>query len=187
MKLSHLLSKPGLYKIINKANGKVYIGKASSVNGRCHKHLSTLRRGAHHNKYLQRSFDKYGEDSFEVEVIEYSNENLEQKEINLIENTSNTYNLTSGGEGFVGLEFSEEHRKKLSEAHMGQKAWNKGVTPPPDVRKKKMILKTKEQVEEVINRINNGELKKDIAEELGIHVKTLGRTIKRYYGGFYEY
>lgn len=37
---------------------------------------------------------------------------------------------------FQGIPLLEEHRKKLSEAHMGQAAWNKGVPNAEKTRKK---------------------------------------------------
>ena len=39
------------------------------------------------------------------------------------------------------LKFTEEHKERLSEAHKGQKAWNKGLKTPDDVRKKQSLAK----------------------------------------------
>ena len=40
------------------------------------------------------------------------------------------YNLTDGGEG-KGKEFTEEYRKRLSESHKGKAPWNKGMVTGP--------------------------------------------------------
>jgi group I intron endonuclease len=61
----------GIYKIVNIVNKKVYIGKASNIYTRFRSHKSYLRRNAHYNNHLQRSWNKYGENSFKFEVIEY--------------------------------------------------------------------------------------------------------------------
>lgn len=66
----------GIYKIVNIVNKKVYIGKASNIYTRFRSHKSYLRRNAHYNNYLQRSWNKYGENSFKFEVIEYCEKDI---------------------------------------------------------------------------------------------------------------
>lgn len=61
----------GIYSITNKENGKVYIGSTVDFEDRWEYHKQDLRRCAHHNQYLQRSWDKYGEDVFEFGILEY--------------------------------------------------------------------------------------------------------------------
>lgn len=63
-------SKSGIYKILNKVNGKVYVGQSKHISQRKSEHFRSLKYGQHYNKYLQRSFDKYGNESFSFEVIE---------------------------------------------------------------------------------------------------------------------
>lgn len=60
----------GIYKITNTVNGKFYIGSAVKLNRRWNVHKSQLRNGKHHSILLQRSWNKYGEDSFAFEVLE---------------------------------------------------------------------------------------------------------------------
>lgn len=60
----------GIYKIVNKIDGKYYVGSTKNFNERINRHFKSLRRGKHHNINLQRSFDKYGEESFEFVVLE---------------------------------------------------------------------------------------------------------------------
>jgi len=63
-------NKGGVYKIINKVNGKIYIGSAKRFKQRAGEHLYSLKKNKHQNKHLQNSFNKYGEDVFLFEVIE---------------------------------------------------------------------------------------------------------------------
>lgn len=63
-------NKSGIYQIRNLNNGRVYVGSAKLFSGRCHQHLYSLRRGTHHNKYLQHDFNKCGEEAFVFEVLE---------------------------------------------------------------------------------------------------------------------
>ena len=94
-----------IYHIVNKENGKMYIGKAIDIRRRIQQHFSELRKGSHHSTKLQRAFNKYGENSFTVEYFEkeVSNEKelylLECEEIKKYNSFLNGYNETLGGEG----------------------------------------------------------------------------------------
>ncbi len=66
-------SGTGVYSIFNKHNHFIYIGSASNRKGikdRITTHLSRLRAGKHHSPILQKHFERYGEDAFEVYVLE---------------------------------------------------------------------------------------------------------------------
>lgn len=60
----------GIYKIVNVVNQKLYIGSAAVFKNRKQQHLCSLRKGTHHNKYLQSDFLQYGEVAFEFHVLE---------------------------------------------------------------------------------------------------------------------
>lgn len=71
----------GIYKIVNKVNGKVYVGQSVNMRNRYARHLNSLRKNKHYNQYLQRSFNKYKEESFYAEVLEFCKpEELNHKE-----------------------------------------------------------------------------------------------------------
>lgn len=59
----------GIYKITCKANNKIYIGSSKDIHDRWLHHLYDLRLGKHHSIYLQRSYNKYGENSLEFTVL----------------------------------------------------------------------------------------------------------------------
>ena len=71
----------GVYKIINKTNGKCYIGSSININNRWAKHKALLRHNKHENKKLQNAWNKYGEENFQFIVVkECDNEILLEEE-----------------------------------------------------------------------------------------------------------
>ena len=93
-----------IYKIENKQNQKVYIGKTvNTIRERWMEHLDDARRGD--NSLLHKAIRKYGENGFYVDFVEQcSNDELNIKEIYYIalfqsHLTQNGYNMTLGGEG----------------------------------------------------------------------------------------
>lgn len=60
----------GVYKILNLDTNKFYIGSSIDIYGRWKGHLYTLRNKKHRNPYLQRSYEKHGEDKFIFYLIE---------------------------------------------------------------------------------------------------------------------
>lgn len=60
----------GIYIIYNKINKKCYVGQTKNLYKRCKEHINSLNNNYHFNKYLQRSWNKYGSDNFDVYGIE---------------------------------------------------------------------------------------------------------------------
>lgn len=61
----------GIYAIINKINGKCYVGSTSvSLKSRFKSHRSMLRNNKHHSPSLQRAWNKSGEDCFAFMALE---------------------------------------------------------------------------------------------------------------------
>lgn len=95
-----------------------------------------MRNGNHHSIYLQRAWNKYGEDNFEFKIIERCDKDLtlqrEQYYLNLYQPYKNDigYNMSQLASGLrlfgkenpnYGHHVSEENRKKLREVHFGKK------------------------------------------------------------------
>lgn len=59
-----------VYQIENLKNGKRYVGKTTNFKQRVAYHKTYLRRNVHHNEYLQRAWNKYGEKCFEFKVLQ---------------------------------------------------------------------------------------------------------------------
>jgi group I intron endonuclease len=69
----------GIYHIINKVNGKYYIGRSKNLHVRRLSHFNKLRKNKHDNIYLQRAFNNQKESDFEFIVIEFC-DNLKERE-----------------------------------------------------------------------------------------------------------
>ena len=112
----------GVYRITNKANGKVYIGSSVDIKGRWNSHISDLSRGVHRNQYLQNAWNKYGKDNFVFEIIE----KCSKDEINLREQYwIDTYNASIRDKGYnilptaysnLGFKPSKETIQRMSDA-----------------------------------------------------------------------
>lgn len=80
--------KCGVYKITCLLNDKIYIGSSKNILRRFSQHKNFLKKGGHHNYYLQEDWDKYGEENFKFEILEECKEGeryiLEQKYLDLL-------------------------------------------------------------------------------------------------------
>ena len=102
--------KSGIYKIVNKINGKFYIGSSVNIKHRWYMHKFELTKGTHHNPHLQNAWDKYGEENFVFSILfETKKEFLLEKEQELLDMTK-CYNRHIGynigkiaGAAFMGL------------------------------------------------------------------------------------
>src|ERR1700688_320608 len=59
----------GVYAIVNRVNGHVYVGSSRDIFDRFHKHASDLRFGRHHCIALQRAWNKHGADNFRLVML----------------------------------------------------------------------------------------------------------------------
>lgn len=59
-----------IYKIVNLINNKIYIGSTKELSARKSAHITDLRGNRHHSLYLQRAWNKYGEQNFKFEIVE---------------------------------------------------------------------------------------------------------------------
>jgi len=60
----------GIYKVTNKANGKIFIGKGLNVQGRLNSLEFQLKCGSSMNKDLQNDWKQYGIENFTFEIID---------------------------------------------------------------------------------------------------------------------
>lgn len=61
----------GIYKIVNRVNGKYYVGSSNNIWKRVeYQHKKQLRDGNHWNTHLQSAWNQYGESSFDFIVVE---------------------------------------------------------------------------------------------------------------------
>jgi len=114
------MKKSGIYKITSPTS-KIYIGQSRNILKRIN-HYKNLKCIGQPKLYA--SIKKYGWNNHNLEIIcECGINELISLEKHYIKeydsfNSEHGMNLTSGGDGFC---FTEDTRKKLSEAHKGKK------------------------------------------------------------------
>ena len=120
------MSKKGMgmafiYKITNKINGKVYIGKTErDVEKRWQEHCRESKKKRCEKRPLYNAINKYGAENFSVETIEQT-DRPEEREIYWIDSYDSYkhgYNATRGGDG-----------KSYVDAELFLSLWNEGKTP----------------------------------------------------------
>lgn len=158
-----------IYKITNKANGKVYIGQTSRTVGvRWQEHIRYSRtEKPEHCKKLYYAIKKYGEDAFSVETIEQCDNKIlserEQYWVAYYDSCHNGYNSTLGGDG--ARCFNTEDLLEL---------WNNGLQRD-EIAKELNICK-----ETVTRRLNmNNVTRKDIVARK--------RAIQKNYNFIHQY
>jgi group I intron endonuclease len=129
-----------IYKIRNVVNDKFYVGSTVDSRKRFWAHRKALRLGNHDCVYLQRAWDKYGEDCFKFEVIEQLNakEELfpaEQKWLDEHFGKEHCYNVAAHADSPM-RDASPEIRAKLStkakEWHENNMHPRQGATHTPE-------------------------------------------------------
>lgn len=146
-----------IYKITNLIDGKVYIGQTINYRKRKTNHFRKLELGNHANMHLQRAYDKYGRNSFKIEIIkECEPDELDDWEIYYIGeykacDRQHGYNLIDGGQKYrcftlevrekmsranKGRKFTAEHKRKISEAQKGKIIKQSSIEKCKETRKK---------------------------------------------------
>mgnify|MGYP001427389712 CR=1 FL=1 len=126
----------GIYALKNIVTKQYYVGQSKKINKRIEKHFKDLIKNKHVNKHLQNSFNKYGEKSFEVIILEELElKDLKKRESYWVEKYKclkegfNVLPVYGGGdslkqgltlEEIYGIERAKEIKEKLSLSHKGQ-------------------------------------------------------------------
>ena len=132
----------GIYIILNKENGKFYIGSSVNLSHRLETHKSDLRLNKHHSKHLQRAWNKYGIDSFILQQVEEClPENCIQREQVWLDfhqtyNKEIGYNIVKFAGRTDGYKHDEVTKKKMSEH------WKKKWNSMTEDEKNKSVLRT---------------------------------------------
>lgn len=115
-------NKSGIYKLENIYTHNVYIGQSNNIRKRLREHLMYTKTNDYkrENSSLIDAYNKYGENCFDFEIVEYCDlDVLNDKEILWIKyynSYSDGYNQTIGGQDNFGHHnYSEEERKYLSD------------------------------------------------------------------------
>lgn len=140
-----------IYKITNKINGKMYIGKTlhSNPENRWKEHLNDFNRPHCEKRPLYEAMNKYSVDNFSFEVVEDTNNENEREQyyINLYRtfvgfDDCNGYNATIGGDG------------------------------------KRYRLVLEEEIEEVVSLYKEGKTVKELANYFEVDTSTISRVLR---------
>lgn len=112
-----------IYRILNTKTSNFYIGSTINFSHRKREHFNDLRKGKHHCKYLQRSFNKWGEEAFTVDVLAgCPKEYLTKLEQWFVDNLNPAYNSAKDViRPLKGRKWTEEQKQKMSDLHKGNK------------------------------------------------------------------
>jgi group I intron endonuclease len=217
------MPKSYVYKLTNKVNGKVYVGKSNNPSKRLIRHFSTAKTGrAQNHKYqiIHKAIKKYGKENFIFEILEECNSEqiaYEQEVFWVRKLKSNDpklgYNQNEGGLG--GHTPNEEVRQQISVSLTGRinslpgllKKLHKLFSFAPmykdiyrsasEIRKEtersqiildlgiQKIENLDDDAKKLILKLKDFECfeKKDIANTLGIELKTVRYVVQRYKDG----
>jgi len=105
-----------IYQILNKVNGKFYIGSSKKVEQRLRDHINKLRLNKNNCGIVQNAWNKYGEENFEFIVLEYveNEEKLIEKEQYYLDTLKPHYNIRKVAESNRGVKRTPEALIKFS-------------------------------------------------------------------------
>lgn len=150
------MAKSGIYKIVNRTNGKYYVGSTTNFLERWrYHHRRKLRGNFHPNQKLQNAWNKYGETAFEIVEIEeippVREELVKAEQVHLAiaeQNQDGCYNLAFDA---LGGTPTPETREKIRQ---------KALLRPPITEATRAKLKQRRHTEESkqhLREINSGE------------------------------
>jgi len=138
----------GIYVVRVAGTDKAYVGSAMSLSVRWQRHRAALRAGRHCNPHLQRAWDKYGEDAFSCEALEFVVDPMgliraEQRwidefnpDMNICRQAGSTLGLKPsdrakaalalGPASRIGKPVTAETREKIAAVHRGKPSHNRG-------------------------------------------------------------
>ncbi len=124
----------GIYAIRNRLNGECYIGSSRDIRRRWRNHRHELRRGVSEHTLLQRAWSLYGEECFELVVVQECVKDalteLENKFLNA-DAVYNSYKHPTGRgrkfsrteeekSNYRGWQHTEESKQKMSAFQRGK-------------------------------------------------------------------
>ena len=155
------MMESGIYCITSTINNKLYIGSAINLTKRKREHFNYLKNNTHHSRYLQRSYNKHGENNFEFKVLLYCVKKdllfYEQLVIDLYDFKKELYNLSPTAGNNLGVKYSRKSREKLRKANLGKKM--------SEESKKKISIAMQNPSEETREKMRQNNLGKKLSDE----------------------
>lgn len=173
----------GIYSIINKINGRQYIGSTHNFKERKNNHFKSLRGNYKTtNKYLQQEFNEFGENNFIFKIVEINPDNLLDREnywINFYNtkwpNGYNIYDSYGAGKAseetrlkqslncpdrhgknnpFYGKKHSIESKKRISNSMNGSKHPQSKITLDDNYKIKLLLKENNNNISKVARLLN---------------------------------
>lgn len=195
IKLNKILT--GVYVIECIPTGLIYVGSSVNIRNRWEQHINSLDRDTHENSYLQRAWNKYGQENFTFSVLELCKKSditeIEQKYLDFYKcyERDKGYNIVPiaytapmteesrkrQSESLKkNTEFIEKSRNFMKELHSDPVKHQKLINSVRNSEKVKKNLKKlneseehKKQVQELLNTIHND-------PRIQAHVKSMANT-----------
>jgi len=166
-----------VYRIIETTTGKFYIGSTANTQTRWAWHRTTLHRGTHHSKHLQRAWNKYGADAFRFESVEdctnCDDAQLLAREQAWLDKTecwrrAFGFNISKSADApWRGRKHSTETRAKMSKTRQGR------VVSEETKRKIAQSLSGRKRPTEVVEKMRASLQGRKLTEE---HKANIGRS-----------
>jgi len=161
--------KIGIYRILCTVTGNCYVGSSANINKRFGSHMTNLRCNRHNARYMQRSWNKYGEESFRFEILEegiqkdclISKEKEYCRKFAIEGKFLPAFNTIEPGDVSYGKRHTLEFRKKLSKLYTGRK-----LTEQHKANVSAGLLRAGRTIsKENIAKMQNGRLEKPLSAE----------------------
>lgn len=180
-----VMKTSGIYQIINKVNGKSYIGSSIRLNKRWKRHLTDLKCNVHHSLALQRAFHKYGSDNFEFNVLENCEEVLLlEREQYYLDNLKPEYNICNTAGNCLGVKQSEEtkEKRKLSNSKYWDSIGRKHKDKLRLVKKQNALIKQQKEQRnlQIIEDLKSGVRQDMIAKKYNLSPSAITELKKKY-------
>jgi len=113
-----------IYIITNTINNKQYVGwTVKTIEKRFKNHIYIAKCGS--KTYLHNALLRYGPENFNIKLLEQvTNIRLAKKREKFYIQKYKTYeigyNLTLGGDGTIGIKYTEERKKQMSDSRKGR-------------------------------------------------------------------
>lgn len=115
---------PVIYGIQNIITNKWYIGSCHNFRDRVRRHFYNLEHNCHHSNKLQRSWNKYGSNAFEIMILKQLEPidvekiyQIEEDFIRLFDSSKNGYNMLDKCYNYQCFKMSEEAAKRAGMTH----------------------------------------------------------------------
>jgi group I intron endonuclease len=171
-----MLRISGIYAILNKKTGQVYVGQSNHITRRFRDHLKDLREGIHFSGYLQNAWNIYGEKNFKFKILERvapTKKLLKQREQYWMDyyksyEREKGYNLCPAAGSTLGRPVSEATRAKMRKNALGRKVSKETRLKMSKARKgMKQSLHTRKLISKAFTGMKRGPMSEAHKRKIG--------------------